>query len=228
MRQASDGDAADVPAQQSVATTTPPVTSEQAAARFAGKVIEVVDGKYNRTIGDIDYDGTLINLAFVEAGHNVKYAADQTDLIDVERKAQVDTTALWAGDRTRQASSLPPPESFLQSGCSRSPSTDQWHFCGHDGHEGDVGFQRQAGHVDDSLGDVFDVHSWFRHGRAVSLQDTRLHALCHLCRRVADVDLSARDVVCSTIQRCGFRQAGDGMLCGCVRSGQWSRCHCGN
>ena len=101
------------------------MTSEQAAARFAGKVIEVVDGKYNRTIGDIDYDGTLINLAFVEAGHNVKYAADQTDLIDVERKVQVDTTALWAGDRIRQASSIPPPESPLQSGCSRSPSASR-------------------------------------------------------------------------------------------------------
>ena len=231
MRQASDGDAADVPAQQPAAATTPPVSSERAAAGFAGKVIEVVGGKYDRTVGDIDYDGTLINLALVEAGlawHYVKYAADPTNLAEAERKAQVDTTALWDGDRIRQASSLPPPESPLQSECSRSPSTDQWHFCSHDRHEGDVGFQRQAGHVDDSLGDVPDVHSRFGHGRAVSLHDTCLHSLCHLCRSVADVDLSARDVVRSTIQRCGFRQAGDGMLCGCVRSGQWSRCHCGN
>ena len=118
MWQALDGDAEDVPAQQPAAATTPPVTSEQATARYSGKVIEVVDGKYDRTVGDIDYDGTLINLALVEAGlawHYVEYAADRTNLAEVERKAQVDTTALWAGDRTRQASSIPPPENPLQS-----------------------------------------------------------------------------------------------------------------
>jgi starvation-inducible outer membrane lipoprotein len=35
----------DIPAQQPAAVTTPPVTSEQATAGFAGKVIKVVECK---------------------------------------------------------------------------------------------------------------------------------------------------------------------------------------
>jgi endonuclease YncB( thermonuclease family) len=145
----------DVPAQQPAAVTTPPVTSEQVTAGFAGKVIKVVDGdtidvltddketirirfsgidtpergqpfgnnatrmlkelvageivrivpqgddRYDRRVGEIYHDGTLINLALVEAGlawHYVKYAADRTDLAEAKRKARADNADLWAGN----------------------------------------------------------------------------------------------------------------------------------
>jgi len=135
----------DVPAQQPAAVTTPPVTSEQATAGFAGKVIKVVDGdtidvltddmetirirfsgidtpergqpfgnnaaqslkdsilgndvkvvshdqdRYDRIVGDIYHNGTLINPALVKAGlawHYVKYAPDNPALREAEQQAR--------------------------------------------------------------------------------------------------------------------------------------------
>ena len=51
----------DVPVQQPAAVTTPPVTSEQAAAGFAGKVIKVVDGD---TIDVLTDDMETIRIRF--------------------------------------------------------------------------------------------------------------------------------------------------------------------
>lgn len=58
------------------------------------------EDRYERVIGDIYHDGTLINLAMVKAGlawHYVKYAPDRDDLAGAEQKARADNIGLWAG-----------------------------------------------------------------------------------------------------------------------------------
>ena len=68
-----------------------------------GNVVKVVSrdqDRYDRTVGDIYYDGTLINLSLVKAGlawHYVKYAPDRDDLADAEQDARADNIGLWAG-----------------------------------------------------------------------------------------------------------------------------------
>jgi micrococcal nuclease len=69
----------------------------------AGEIVRIVsqgDDRYDRTVGDIYYDGTLINLALVEAGlawHYVKYAPNRTDLAKAEQNARARNIGLWAG-----------------------------------------------------------------------------------------------------------------------------------
>ena len=64
------------------------------------KVVSHGQDRYGRTVGDIYYDGTLINLSLVKAGlawHYVKYAPDRDDLAGAEQKARADNIGLWAG-----------------------------------------------------------------------------------------------------------------------------------
>ncbi len=68
-----------------------------------GEIVRIVpqgEDRYDRTVGDIYYDGTLINLALVEAGlawHYVKYAPDRDDLAKAEQNARARNIGLWAG-----------------------------------------------------------------------------------------------------------------------------------
>jgi len=50
-----------------------------------------------------------------------------------------------------------------------SPPPNEWHLCRHDGHEEDVGFEREIGHVEDGFGYVVDVHSRLRRFGSVCL-----------------------------------------------------------
>ena len=57
----------------------------------AGKIVRVVpqgSDRYNRTVGEIYHEGTLINLVLVKAGlawHYVKYASNRKDLAKAEQ-----------------------------------------------------------------------------------------------------------------------------------------------
>jgi len=68
----------------------------------AGEIVRIVpqgDDRYDRTIGDIYHNGTLINLAMVKAGlawHYVKYAPDDTALREAEQYARELNTGLWS------------------------------------------------------------------------------------------------------------------------------------
>src|SRR5437870_4933651 len=91
----------------------------------------------------------------------------------------------------------------------------EWHFGGHNGHELHVGFQWQAGHVDDRLGDVLDVHGRLDHGGAAGLGGALgFDAGGEVGIRVPDIDLAAGNVVLSPVQGGGAREAGDGMFGG--------------
>ena len=67
----------------------------------AGEIVRIVpqgDDRYDRTVGDIYYDGTLINLSLVKAGlawHYVKYAPDDTALREAEQQAREMRSGLW-------------------------------------------------------------------------------------------------------------------------------------
>jgi len=71
----------------------------------AGEIVRIVsqgDDRYDRTVGDIYRDDTLINLSLVKAGlawHYVKYAPDNTALREAEQRARGVTQgrrAFWA------------------------------------------------------------------------------------------------------------------------------------
>ena len=92
---------------------------------------------------------------------------------------------------------------------ARLPPPDERHLCRHHGHEQDVGFERQARHVDDGVRDVLHVHQRFDRDLAVRLQHALRHPLGHFGERVADVDLAAGDVVLAAVERGGLGEAGD-------------------
>ena len=67
-----------------------------------GNVVKIVShnqDRYGGTIGDIFYDGTLINLALAKAGlawHYVKYAPDDTTLREAEHHACELNSGVWS------------------------------------------------------------------------------------------------------------------------------------
>ena len=70
---------------------------------IAGKMVHVVTyggDKYDRTIGDIYHNGTLINLELVRTGlawWYVQYAPNRTDLAEAEQEARSKSGGLWSG-----------------------------------------------------------------------------------------------------------------------------------
>src|SRR5712691_226229 len=71
----------------------------------------------------------------------------------------------------------------------------------------------------DCLRHVLYAHSWLNFDRSIRLQDACGNLPRHLGGGIADVDLSARDVVLTTVKRCRLGQTGDCMLGRCVRRG---------
>lgn len=75
-----------------------------------------------------------------------------------------------------------------------------------------VGVERQAGHVDDGVGDALDIHHRLGGDRTVGLRHADRHWLRHLGQRIADVDLAASDVVGPAVERQRLGHPGDGVL----------------
>lgn len=97
-------------------------------------------------------------------------------------------------------------------GVGKLASTDEGHFGGHDCHEEHVGFQGEAGHVDDGVGDVFYVEGRLGFDGEVGLEGAVGHGGGELGSGVADVDLTARDVVRAALERGGFGEACDSVF----------------
>jgi endonuclease YncB( thermonuclease family) len=72
---------------------------------IGGKVVRVVthgEDRYERTIGDVYADDSLVNLEIVKAGlawHYVKYAPDDKALAAAEAEARAEKTGLWSDRR---------------------------------------------------------------------------------------------------------------------------------
>jgi len=81
------------------------------------------------------------------------------------------------------------------------------------------GVERQVRHIKDRVGNQFHVHAWLWRHCAVSLKDAAVHALSHLRGRVADINLPARDVVLSSVERNALGQPGNGVLRGSIGRG---------
>ena len=88
-----------------------------------------------------------------------------------------------------------------KSGSGGSAAADIGHFGRHDGHELDVAFERQGGHVDDAAGDVLDIDARLGLDPAGRLQSAARGILVAGRRGVADVDLAAGDVVVAPVER---------------------------
>src|ERR1700684_3883237 len=59
---------------------------------------------------------------------------------------------------------------------ARLPSSHERHLGGHDGHELDIGVQRQLRHIEHGIGDVAHIHAGFRQDIASGLADAARHA----------------------------------------------------
>jgi hypothetical protein len=83
---------------------------------------------------------------------------------------------------------------------SSLPTPDKRHLTSHNGHELHVRIEWQIGHIKDRTCDVLYIHQRFDGNFAVGLW----HSLCHACRQVgesvADVDLSAGNIVLASIE----------------------------
>ena len=92
-------------------------------------------------------------------------------------------------------------------------AADKRHGCGHQRHELDVGVGAgQVRHVENSVRNMANVHARFRHFRAIRLNDARGHPLSHLRCRVADIDLTAGDVILAAIERDALGQPRQGVF----------------
>lgn len=80
-------------------------------------------------------------------------------------------------------------------------STHEGHLGCHDRHELHVGIQRQASHVCNSACNVLNIHSWFSLDRPVCLKNAARHSVGQLCSGIADVDLTASNVVLAAVKR---------------------------
>src|SRR2546423_1573534 len=72
------------------------------------------------------------------------------------------------------------------------------------------------------------VHARLYHPAAVRLQNAGRHALGHFGGRIADIDLSAGDIVLTAIERETPGDSGDAMLGGGIRHMIWARRVSGN
>jgi len=99
-----------------------------------GNVVKVVShdqDRYDRTIGDIYHDGTLINLSLVEADlawHYMKYAPDDTALREGQQQARemnnASNSAMIAGDNTVQYDTTKAAVTGLTRGLARAHADD--------------------------------------------------------------------------------------------------------
>src|SRR5271166_5012653 len=102
-------------------------------------------------------------------------------------------------------------------------ASDIGHGGRHQRDELNVGGERQAGHIDDGIGDVAYIHARFHHLRAVRLGYAGSHAFGHFRGGIADVDLAAGNIVGAAVEGNGFCESGDGVFGGSVRRGVRSR-----
>ena len=103
------------------------------------------------------------------------------------------------------------PDSGLRTSDSLA-SANQGHLRRHHGHELHVRFERQAGHVDAPPARRARRPSSARPSSCRWPADALGHPGGHLGRGVADVDLTAGDVVGAAVERGGLGQAGDRVL----------------
>ena len=81
-----------------------------------------------------------------------------------------------------------------------SAATNKRHFCSHDGQELNVCFQGKVCHKQDGAGYVVDIHDRLGRNGSVSLGHAAGHSRCKVGPRVADVNLTAGDIVPSSVQ----------------------------
>jgi len=83
-------------------------------------------------------------------------------------------------------------------------ATDQGHVRGHQSHELHVGIQRKAGHVKNGICHVAEVHPGLGHNGAVGLQGACGEGSREFGGGIADVDLTAGDVLRASLQGYGL------------------------
>jgi hypothetical protein len=81
-----------------------------------------------------------------------------------------------------------------------SAAADIGHLRRHHGHELDIRFERQAGHIGDPTRDIVHIDARFRLDLAAGLQTTSCRVFVARSRGIADVDLAAGDVVFAPIE----------------------------
>src|SRR5262249_14812963 len=116
---------------------------------------------------------------------------------------------------------------FIPFESSSSPSNER-HLRRHHSHKLHIGFERKIGHVNYRVTDVLQIHPRLDSHRSVRLRNTVRHTLGHFSCRVADIDLTACDIVLPAVERYTFRQSCDRMLCCCVWCRVWPRHMRGN
>ncbi len=79
-------------------------------------------------------------------------------------------------------------------------AADKRHLRRHDVQEHRVGVERPCRHEHQRICNVLHVHARLDHGVAARLLDTGGHAFGHLGRGVADVDLTAGDVIGAAVE----------------------------
>ncbi len=120
----------------------------------------------------------------------------------------------------------PRPGPALPRACRsgpRLPSSDKRHFRRHNRHELDIGVKRQAGHVDDRIGDVIGIHPRLARNGSIGLGNAGDHSRRHVGCGVADVDLATGDIERPAIERDGAGQAGNAVLGGRIGGGAGAR-----
>jgi hypothetical protein len=90
-------------------------------------------------------------------------------------------------------------------------AADEGHLGCHDGHELDIGVERERRHINDGARNVCWIHRGLDRDRAVRLRNAFLHSFRHFGRGVSNVDLTAGDVVLSAVERRHFAET-----CNCV------------
>ena len=78
-------------------------------------------------------------------------------------------------------------------------ATHKWHLSRHDGGEQNIRRERQARHGHKSIDHGRHVHPRFGLDRAISLVHTFDHALGHIARYIANIDLTDSNIKWTTV-----------------------------
>lgn len=106
-------------------------------------------------------------------------------------------------------------------------ASDQGHLGGHDGEERYAGVQGKVRHVEDGTHDMLHVDGRLDGDTAIGLLHAFLHFPGHGRGGVANVDLTACNVILTSVQSRRLGQPGNGVLGGGVGGGVGAWCLCG-
>ena len=117
-----------------------------------------------------------------------------------------------AGEKSTRRDLFPHARSGPATGTMPLAAADEGHLGRNDGHELDIGVERESRHKNDGARNVCGIHRGLDRDRAVRLRNALLHSFRHFGRGVSNVDLTAGDVVLSAVERSHFAETGNCVL----------------